>query len=150
VTLVRLAASVSVALLLTACAASGPKMAEVKSSIPAVKAGQGRIYFYRADSMVGAAIQPAIKLNGQEVGQSKPGGFFFVDEKPGPKEVMTSTEVEKKLTFTLNPGDVRYVKTTIGFGAIAGRVYPELVDKAVAEKEIADTAYIGKPLTASR
>jgi len=108
----RLAAVVCSAAVLTACA-SGPKMAEVQSSIPALKAGQGRIYFYRSNSMMGAAIQPAIKVNGEEVGSSKPGGFFFVDQAPGPKEVTTSTEVEKKLTFTLGAGDVRYVKTTI-------------------------------------
>lgn len=141
----RLAAVVCTAAVLTACA-SGPKMAEVQSSIPALKAGQGRIYFYRPNSMVGAAIQPAIKVNGEEVGSSKPGGFFFVDQAPGPKEVLTSTEVEKKLTFTLGAGDVRYVKTTVTFGVLAGRVQPELVDKSVGANEILDTSYIGKPL----
>jgi hypothetical protein len=60
--------------------------------------------------------------------------------------VATSTEVEKKLTFTLGAGETRYVKTTISFGIVAGRVQPELVDKAVGEKEILDTSYIGKPL----
>lgn len=143
---VRLCAAVSLSILMTACA-SGPKMAEVQASIPTLKADQGRIYFYRTSSMVGAAIQPAINVNGAVVGDSKPGGFFFVDQAPGVKEVSTATEVEKKLTFTLEPGQTRYVKTSIGFGVVAGRVYPELVEEAVAERELQETSYIGTPLT---
>ena len=45
------------AILVSACA-SGPKHAEVSSSIPLLRADQGRIYFYRSSSMLGAAIQP--------------------------------------------------------------------------------------------
>jgi hypothetical protein len=141
----RTAAAVSIVALLSACA-SGPKMSEVQSSIPALKQDEGRVYFYRSGSMVGAAIQPNIVLNGEVIGVSKPGGFFFVDRAPGAMQVSTSTEVEKKLSFTLNAGEVRYVKTVIGFGIVAGRVYPELVDKAVGEKEIQDASYTGKPL----
>jgi hypothetical protein len=133
------------AALLTACA-SGPKMAEVESKIPALKANEGRIYVYRSSSMMGAAIQPNVLLNGKVVGESKPGGFFFVTVAPGPMEISTSTEVEKKLTFTLEPGQTRYVRTSIGFGVMVGRVYPELVDPAQGAKEVADTSYIGAPL----
>lgn len=143
--ILRIAAAGAMVALLSACA-SGPKMSEVQSSIPTLKPGEGRVYFYRSGSMMGAAIQPNIMLNGKVVGTSKPGGFFFVDEAPGAKEVSTSTEVEKKLTFTLNAGEVRYVKTVIGFGIVAGRVYPELVDKTIGEKEIQDASYIGTPL----
>jgi Protein of unknown function (DUF2846) len=131
--------------LLTACA-SGPKMMEVQSSIPALQANEGRVFFYRSGSMMGAAIQPNILVNGKVAGESKPGGFFFVTSAPGPMEVAVSTEVEKKLTFTLEAGQTRYVRTKIGFGVIAGRVYPELVDPAEATKELAETSYIGTPL----
>ncbi|CAG1013917.1 hypothetical protein BURC_00555 [Burkholderiaceae bacterium] len=132
--------------LLTACA-SGPKHAEVASSIPGLKPDEGRVYVYRSNSMLGAAIQPKVIINGKAVGESKPGGFFFVDLAPGPVEVSTSTEVEKKLTFKLDPGQVRYVRTSIGFGVMVGRVYPELVDNAAGAKEVAETSYIGTPLT---
>ena len=53
--------------------------------------------------MMRAAIQPSSLVNGKVAGQSKPGGFFFVDLPPGPVEVSTSTEVEKKLSLTLEP-----------------------------------------------
>lgn len=141
----RRLAIVAAAALLTACA-SGPKHAEVQSSIPALKASEGRLYVYRSGSMLGAAIQPNVFVNGKVAGESKPGGFFFVDLAPGTVEVSTSTEVEKKLSLTLDAGQTRYVRTAVGFGLMVGRVYPELVDNAVGAKEIADTSYIGKPL----
>ncbi len=144
--MLRLAGVVATVSLLAACAATGPKLAEMKSSIPAMKANEGRVYFYRANSMMGAAIQPSILMNGKEVGSSKPGGFFFVDAVPGPIEISTATEVEKKLTFALAAGETRYVKTSVGFGLMVGRVYPELVDNAVGARELEETSYIGKPL----
>lgn len=58
----------------------------------------------------------------------------------------TATEVEKKLTFTLEAQQVRYVRTTVGFGIMVGRVYPELVDNETGVKEIEDASYIGQPL----
>jgi Protein of unknown function (DUF2846) len=127
---------------LSACA-SGVKMAEMKSSLPTLAADSGRIFFYRSNSMIGAAVQPSVKLNGAVVGDSKPGGFFFVDAKAGPMEVSTSTETEKRLTFELPAGETRYVRTKIGFGLLIGRVYPELVDNPTGEKEIEECKYIG-------
>jgi len=133
------------ALVLAGCA-SGPKLSEVSSSIPPLRVDEGRVFFYRSNSMLGAAIQPTVYMDGKEVGSSKPGGFFFVDAKPGNHEVATSTEVEKKLTFTLERGQTRYVRTTISMGILAGRVQPELVDEAEGRKELAEMSYIGKPL----
>ncbi|WP_280153267.1 DUF2846 domain-containing protein [Piscinibacter sp. XHJ-5] len=144
-TLYRVALLLVVAFL-TACA-SGPKHAEVASSIPGLKPDQGRVYVYRSSSMMGAAIQPNVLVNGKVAGESKPGGFFFVDLPAGPIEVATSTEVEKKLSFTLSAGQIRYVRTSIGFGLMVGRVYPELVDNAEGAKQLAETSYIGAPLS---
>ncbi|MGE5384508.1 MAG: DUF2846 domain-containing protein [Betaproteobacteria bacterium] len=141
----RLCTLLIAALLLGACA-SGPKLADVKSAIPTLKSTEGRVYFYRSSSMLGAAVQPEIRVNGEVVGQSTPGGFFFVDMAPGPKEVSTTTEVEKKLTFVLDAGQTRYVKTYVYFGALVGRVQPQLVDNATGAAELEETSYTGKPL----
>lgn len=128
------------ALLLTACA-SGPRYADMKSSLPTVPAGQGRIYFYRSSSALGAAIQPSITLNGEVVGNSQPAGFFYVDRPPGAYEAACSTEVTRKLGFILEPGQERYVKTSISPGFMAGHVVPELVDPAVGAKDIVTMHY---------
>ena len=141
----QLLSLVALCAVLSGCA-SGPKHAEVRASIPTLKPEEGRIYFYRSGSLLGAALQPHVLLNGSAVGQSVPGGFFFVDRPAGSMEVATATEVEKKLTFTLDRGQTRYVKTTVGFGIAVGRIYPELIDNATGETEIQDTSYIGQPL----
>lgn len=132
----------SLAVVLTGCA-SGVKHKDMQSSIPALQSDKGRVYFYRSASMFGAAIQPNILLDGKVVGESKSGGFFFVDSNAGNHEVSTSTEVEKKLTFTLDKGEVKYVKTSVSFGALVGRIIPELVNAAEGEKELADLSFTG-------
>lgn len=139
---VMLAATFASFLLLSGCA-SGPKHAEVATSIPTLSATEGRVYFYRT-ALMGAAVQPDVYLNGKVIGSAVPGGFFFVDQAPGACEVSTATEVEKKLTFTLAQGETRYVRLNMAFGLLVGRVVPELVPAAEATKEIGDTSYAGK------
>jgi hypothetical protein len=46
--------------------------------------------------VLGAAVQRAVKLNGEVVGKAVPQGFFYVDRPPGDYTVTTATEVEKK------------------------------------------------------
>ena len=132
------------AVLITGCVATGPKYKEVQSTIPAIESGKGRIYFYRSASMFGAGIQPTVNLNGKKVGDSKPGGFFYVDRATGDYEVVLSTEVDKKLTFQLDKGEEQYVRMTVGMGVIVGRVYPELVDKGKALEEMSGLNYTGQ------
>jgi len=126
------------------CSATGPKYTEYRSKIPAVPSDKGRIYFYRDDSMLGAALTPDIKLNNKAVGESLPGGFFFVDQAPGKCSVSTSTEVERTLEFTLAPAEVKYVRTSVSMGFLAGHVIPELVGKAEAEKALTDLSFAGR------
>jgi len=131
-------------MLLPACA-SGPKYGEVVSTLPATNPSQGRIYFYRP-SALGAAVQPDVTLNGQKVGTAKPHGFYYVDRVAGNYTVAASTETEKKLTFTLDPKQERFVRLKIQMGLMVGRIVPELVDRAEAEGELKDMSYIAEPL----
>lgn len=129
------------ALLLTACA-SGPKYAEVASGFEALDPAEGRIYIYRPSSF-GAAVRPNVKLNGEVVGEAISHGFFFVDRPPGEYTIVTSTEVDRSLSLTLEAGQTRYVRLGISFGFVVGHVYPELVDSLVGEEEIKELSYTG-------
>jgi hypothetical protein len=131
--------------LLPSGCATGSKYAEVIWTIPTLTPSQGRIYFYRP-SAFGAAVQPDIKLNGHKVGTAKPHGFYFVDGAPGDYEVAATTETTKKLTFTLEPSQERYVRLKIQPGVFVGRIVPELVDKAEAEEELEGLSFILNPL----
>jgi hypothetical protein len=136
-----------VSLLLSACATSGPKFSEMAAAMTPARSDMGRVYFYRT-AVIGAAVQPDVRLNGEVIGTAVPNGFFYADRPAGNYQVTTETEVERKLTFTLDAGQVRYVRLNISMGLFVGRVYGELVDEAKGKEEIADLRFTGK--TAAR
>src|SRR5262245_48560937 len=132
---------------LAGCAAEGPLHKEVASAIPTVPSGKGRIYFYRADTMFGAAVTSDITLNGKVVGKSERGSFFFVDENPGACMASASTEVERQLSFTLAAGETKYVRSSVSMGVMVGRVNLELVSPSDAPSALTELHYTGAPLT---
>ena len=127
--------------LLTACA-TGPKFNTIESQLSPLPASKARIFFYRSTTL-GGGIQPEIKLNGVVVGKAEPLGVFFVDRDPGNIEVITGSEVEKRLTFTVAAGETRYVRSAVGMGVLVWRIIPELVGEDEAKKQISDLAYTG-------
>lgn len=129
------------AALVSGCA-SGPKYSEIKNSIPELNPEMGRIYFYRP-SVVGAAVQPNILLNGTVVGEMVPNGFFYVDRTPGSYMATARTESEATLQLTLQPNQTQYVKGSISIGFFVGRPNLMLVDQMNALTELQDLAYIG-------
>jgi hypothetical protein len=128
-------------MVLAACA-SGPKFAELKPEMTTRNPDMGRIFFYRT-SALGAALYPDVMLNGVMVGEAKARGFFFVDRPAGEYVVVTSTEVERKVSFTLDKGQTRFIRFNVSMGFFAGHVYGELVDEAEAKGEIVDCMYTG-------
>ncbi len=129
--------------MLGACATSGPKFAEYKDQVPKFNPDLGRIYFYRT-SAFGAAVRPNVVLNNQVVGEAIAKGFFYVDREPGDYIAVTSTEVDRKVSFTLEKGQTRYIRFGIGLGFFVGHVYPELVDEQVGLSEISECRYTGQ------
>ena len=137
----RLFACCLVALTLSACA-SGVKFTEMNPSTMPKDQDSGRIFFYRT-TVLGAALQPDIRLNGAKVGDSVAQGFFYVDRPPGNYEIVTSTEVDRKVTFVLEKEQTRFVKFSVSMGFFVGHVYGELVDSAVGLEEIKECKYTG-------
>ncbi len=143
---IRLHALVATAALaLMAGCASGPKYAEQAASMPSVKPGEGRIFFYRESSMVGAAMQPDIKLNDQVVGSSKPGGYFWIDRPAGQYVASSSTETEKTVSFALAPGETKYIRSTLQMGVMVGRVVLSVESPEVARPQLTSLSYTGVP-----
>jgi hypothetical protein len=135
-------AGIAVTSLMAGCA-SGMKHSEMASSIPSLKSGEGRVYFMRSASMFGATLQPDIRLNGKVVGESKPGGFFFVDRPAGKYVAAASTETEKTLSFMLDAGETKYVRSSPSFGLVVGRVVLELETPEKAKEELGGLSYTG-------
>ena len=129
------------AVALAGCA-SGPAYEEYESQIQAVGDGDGRIYMYRTSSL-GAAVQPAITVNGDAVGKAVPKGFFYVDLAPGDYTIAASTEAKRSLDVTLDAGEEMYVRLEIKMGAFVGHIKPVLVETAVGKEEIKKTNFAG-------
>lgn len=124
--------------------ASGMKYNEFQPKMPSQSLETGRIFFYRPSSL-GAAIRPDVMLNNEKVGEAISYGFFYVDREPGEYRVVTSTEVERSLSFLLEKGQTRYVRFAVSLGFFVGHVYGELVEPDEAMKEIQDCNYTGAP-----
>lgn len=129
------------ALALTGCATQGVQYKEQEAKLPQLAASSGRIFIYRSSSL-GFAVQPTVYLNGAAIGTAVPNAVYFVDRPKGTYEIAASTEVEKKVTFVLETGEVKYVRLTPTFGVLVGRIVPELVAKDEATKELLDLTLI--------
>lgn len=128
---------VVVAILFLSACASGPKYKEYAASLPKPKKGESRVWFYRT-AVVGAAVQPAVYLNGQKVGTAKPKGYFYTDRPAGTYEVKCTTEWTHKCQFSLAPDSEKFVKLNMGMGFFVGHVIPREESPIKALDEIQD------------
>ena len=117
----------------SACA-TGPGFLEVNPPLVSDQAEMGRIFFYMPSSL-GAAFQPKVMLNDEEVGSANSLGFFYVDRPPGDYKVFTRTDVDRAVSFTLEKGQTRFIRLSSSMG-FAGIVFGELVDESVGLSEI--------------
>lgn len=130
---------------LTGCAATGPKFVTQEAATPRLAAEKGRVYFYRPGSMLGAALKPEVQFDGKVVGTSQQGGYFYTDAAAGSHVAETSTEASNRLSFVLDKGETKYVRTKVSMGVLAGHVVPELVGAEEARKELGELSYTGTP-----
>ena len=59
----------------------------------------------------------------------------------GPMYSSAQTEVERSLSFSLAPGEKKYVKASISFGLVVGRINFGLVNEAAGEAALEGLAY---------
>ncbi|MGJ7557872.1 DUF2846 domain-containing protein [Variovorax sp. RB3P1] len=126
------------------CSASGPRFSEMAQAMPSLGDNEGRIYFYR-DSIMGAALQPEVSVNGQVVGKSQPNSFFYIDRPAGSYRATARTEAEATIDIVLRPKQTAYVKMSIGFGLLVGRPAFERMPETEARREIPNLAYGASP-----
>ncbi|MBB4225221.1 hypothetical protein GGD71_006031 [Variovorax guangxiensis] len=122
------------------CSASGPRFSEMAGSMPSLGENEGRIYFYR-NSILGAAIQPDVAVNGQVVGTSRPNSFFYIDRPAGTYRATARTEAEGTIDVVLRPKQTAYVLMSISMGLLVGRPEFQRVSEAEGRKELQSLAY---------
>jgi len=141
-----IAAAALGAALLAGC--GGARYKDVAGSIPFMVPDTGRIYFYQPPAPIGVVSnQPYLRVNGVKVGRSKPGSFFYVNRPAGQYEIDTLRD-DDKLSFTLAPGQTRYVRLSIegvgGTSSSVGRQDMRLEEsEATAQQEMGPLKYWG-------
>jgi len=105
--------------------------------------GQARVFFYREPAYTASGMKPDVDLDGEKIGKSKAGGFFFIDRLPGAYMVSTTTETTYEVQLDLEPQQTIYVNTKLGWGVWVARVRPVFEEEEVAMKTLRKCRYIG-------
>jgi hypothetical protein len=117
--------------------ASGPNFAEYSSKLHSPAKGQGRVWFYRPNKVVSLGVQPDVLLNGEKIGKAQPGGYFFVDRKPGIYEAKCSTEWTNRTKFTLSSHEDKFIRLWVLPGVFVGHIIPKETSRDNGLREIA-------------
>ncbi len=122
--------------LLSACASTvEPETAEARFAAPE---GKARIYFYRTGVPFLIALQPEFVVNAKAVGRAVHDEVFYRDAFPGRYKVFMASDPETVLSFTLEAGEVKFVKAVIDFSITGSRISAALVEEKTGRQEIGD------------
>lgn len=129
-------------LCITGCATLGP----VYQKVEKIPDNSGVIHVYRPSGFVGGGVRPTLYTNKGKIPLAKihPGGYFTYFAKPGEVDLSAATETESSITLDIKPGQVYYVKLTIGVGFFVGRPHLTVIPPEMAEKEISECQLIPK------
>jgi len=101
--------------------------------------GHAGFYIYRKDTVVGAALKKDVWIDGECIGETAK-GIFFYEEVEGDKVHKVSTESEfspNDLIVDTNSGNHYFINQYIKFGAFVGGANLELVSESEGKSEVA-------------
>lgn len=94
--MMRVWISFVVVLILSGCAASGPKFTEFAETIPALETQKARIFLMRPSLFVGSVASPDITLKNQNheqiIGELPNASFMYFDVEPGYHTLRTTRQ----------------------------------------------------------
>ena len=126
------------------CAATGPQFEAVSASLPPISGKNSRLFFYREYAAFGSGMRPDIFVCNKKVGQSVPGGAFYVDLPAGECNVTIPAILypgQEDLRVDMGPRGVKYVRTWMGGSSFGGRTNMELVPEATAINALQGLAF---------
>lgn len=137
-------AAIAAAALLTGCSTPvGTTYTEMSVSLPSVKPGEGRVFFYTPKVGFGGDVQPEIRLNGEIVGFAVPSGFFYIDRPAGRYEATGKTAGDGRLDFPLAAGETKYVRAFAPSAFSVNAIHFLLVPATEGRADMATLVYSG-------
>jgi hypothetical protein len=119
-------------LILNSCASLGPQFQKVET-FPNDK---GLVYIYRPSSFIGSGVSYDVKVGETPVTTLHNGGYYPYFSEPGEVEFRAKTESKSSVTLDIKPGQIYYIKGTVGVGFVVGRPHLMIVESNIAENEI--------------
>ena len=127
-------------------------LSEQAKKLEAPSEGKAAIYVYRSNSPFGAALKKDVWIDGECLGETARGTFFF-KEVLGNQEHTVSTESEfspNHLVLKTESGKNYFVQQSIKMGAFVGGANVNQVDdetgkKAIREYQLAQSGKCSKP-----
>lgn len=141
--------------LVTGCATvplEEPTKTEQALTFAAPQSGNAGVYIYRRANIAGTALKKDLWINGDCVGESAPGVFFY-REVPGNQEHVIATESEfspNEITLATTPGELHFIEQYIKMGLFVGGANvaersAEEGRKAVAKLSLAKSGHCSDP-----
>ena len=127
------------------CAPVGTSYIEATTTLPAPKAGEGRIYFYTPKVRFGGNVQPQINLNGVLVGFAVPNGFFYVDRPAGRYDATGVTAADGRIELPLAAGETKYVRAFAPSAFSVNAIHFLLVPATEGRADMTSLIYVPAP-----
>lgn len=106
-------------IIMQGCASGGPTYATVSKNLPEIANSSGRIFFYRDSKNQASLIQPNLYVDGQSIGSSVSGGFYYLDKPAGIYEIKCSSS---KISLRVEAGKTYYIEM-YPYAPNAGAIY---------------------------
>ena len=120
----------------------GPTLGPAFQKADNVPENVGVVYIYRPPKGIGGGVYYDVKANQSVVTTLYNGGYFAYFCKPGETEFSAKTESTSSVTVDVKPGQIYYVKGTVGIGFLVGRPHLSVESPEIGEKEIAECKLI--------
>ena len=116
----------------------GPSLGPAFSRIETVPEKEGLVYIYRPAKFFGGGVYYDIRANGNVINTFYQGGYYPYYANPGEIEFSAKTEASSSVTIDVKPGQVYYLRGTVGIGFFVGHPHLDVVSPEIGEKEIQD------------
>jgi hypothetical protein len=137
-------AILAIALLAGCSTPVGTTYTTMSVAMPALKPGEGRIYFYTPGVRFGADVQPEIRVNGVLVGFAVPSGFFYVDRPAGRYEATGKVAADGRIELPLAAGETKYVRAFAPSAFSVNAVHFLLVPATEGQADMTGLVYSGQ------
>lgn len=119
-----------------------------KDPLPPLAPNAGRIIVYR-DALMSPQRQPVVLLDGVETSAIKTRTYFQIDRPAGDYAIALAGESAAPLNLNLTPGQTVYVCVNVHNAAGGTELYPKLVDKTTALRELSACKYLASETAAT-